>query len=286
MSESAPPILRLTLQMLDARSLEELAGHCCRGILELFGAQRALVRDASGRIWAEATVASDPAAPPISMRLMLHADPRTELEIDLCAGPDVAIVRGQLLDLVAVARRAWRDRSLLSEEQRRAREDALTGLENRRSIDEYLTRAFEAAVATGADLTLMAVDLDHFKEVNDRRGHAAGDEVLRLAADCLRRHLRAGDRACRYGGDEFLIALPGLGSDTAVAVAERLRGAFATEAAAHGVTMTIGLADLRALGPGQHGGEALVATADAALYEAKRAGRDCVRQAQPSRRVG
>lgn len=281
MSESAPPILRLTLQMLDAQSLEELARHCCRGILELFGAQRAIVRDEDGRIWAEAHVASDPAEPPVPLRLMLNPSPRTELEIDLCAGPDLAVVRGQLLDLVAVARRAWRDRSLLSAEQRRAREDSLTGLENRRSIDEYLGRAFETAIATGVDLTIMAVDLDHFKQVNDDRGHAAGDEVLRLAAESLRRHLRAGDRACRYGGDEFVVALPGLAAGPAASVADRLRQAFAAEAASYGVTMTIGIADLSALGPGQHSGDALVAMADVALYEAKRAGRDCVRQARP-----
>jgi diguanylate cyclase (GGDEF)-like protein len=161
----------------------------------------------------------------------------------------------------------------------RSRRDALTGLLNRRELDGVLDRAFRAAQgARSGPLSLLFCDIDKFKGVNDRHGHAAGDRVLAGVAAALSGALRSGDAAGRYGGEEFVAVLPAAGPADAAAVAERIRREV--EAARHDaagaeplrVTVSLGQATLR-------GGEslaALLAAADACLYEAKRAGRNRV----------
>jgi diguanylate cyclase (GGDEF)-like protein len=272
---ATPPVVRVTLALLDALDVETLAEVCAQQVLEVFGAHTARVLDES-RVWAEAAVASDPAVRLVVLRLRLaeSEDLPVDLEVALPQGPDLPIVRQQLLDLVAVARRAWRDRRRFGEERRRAREDALTGLENRRGILDGLERAVVEARQTGTGMTVMLVDLDGFKTVNDSRGHLAGDDVLRLAAACFQAHLRPTDRVARWGGDEFLLLLSGLRADHARPVAERLRAAFAADGRAHGATMSIGIADLDALDPQLRIVPQLVQLADRCLYEAKRAGRN------------
>lgn len=272
---ATPPVVRLTLAMLDAPDLDALAEVCAHRVLEVFGAQTVRVLD-DARVWAHAAVASDPALGVAVMRMRISDSESTpvDLEVTLPRGPDLPVLRQQLLDLVAVARRAWRDRRRLEVERRRARQDALTGLDNRRGIEHELERAVIDARRCGSALTVMLVDLDGFKRVNDTEGHPAGDEVLRLAAACFRKHVRPTDRVSRWGGDEFLVVLPGLAADRAVAVADRLRQAFAQDVRARGATMSIGIADLESLEPSRRVAGQLVELADRCLYAAKRAGRN------------
>lgn len=146
--------------------------------------------------------------------------------------------------------------------------DPLTGLPNRRALFETLPRELAQALRTGADLTLLALDLDGFKTVNDTLGHDAGDQVLIKVAQALRQILRAGDLPVRMGGDEFVVVLPGTGQELAQEVAQRLFKAFDALLGGLNVTMSLGLAALdhdQAQSP-----ELLLRQADAATYQAKK----------------
>jgi two-component system chemotaxis family response regulator WspR len=185
--------------------------------------------------------------------------------------------------VLAVRRAAekWRLRQdnlrLVAELQRMALTDGLTGVGNRRAFDEALHQEVARARRQGASLALAMLDLDHFKAVNDRLGHPAGDEVLAAFAARLRSVTRDSDRLFRYGGEEFALLV---GGDVAAALvaAERIVRAireepFPTGAGLVGVTCSAGVS---VLGPEDGGGAGLVARADAALYAAKRRGRDRV----------
>ncbi len=178
----------------------------------------------------------------------------------------------------------------LEQANRRLREagrrDVLTGLYNRGHLDEVLEVEFDQASRQGWPLTLGFVDLDHFKSVNDRYGHVAGDRVLARMAEVLGSQLRAGDLAVRYGGEEFVVLLPGVSGATAAGVFERVRRALERavptldDGTAVAVTASIGVAShmdgaLRRACP-----QELVQAADAALYAAKRAGRNRVARAE------
>ena len=158
---------------------------------------------------------------------------------------------------------------------RAAREDVLTGLPNRRAVDETLPGLLAHAEAGHAPLALAMLDVDRFKGINDAFGHATGDAVLAELGQVLRARLRGGDLLARIGGEEFMLALPGATVGRAAETCERLRAAVA----AHDWnTLTPGLAVTISLGlverePGE-ARLALVARADAALYRAKREGRD------------
>ncbi len=158
--------------------------------------------------------------------------------------------------------------------------DGLTGLHNRRWMNQALPALWRNSCANGTPLALMMIDVDYFKRFNDTHGHPAGDRALAGIADCLRSQLRAVDAAIRYGGEEFLILMPDTDIGSARNIAERLRGVIAahelTDADGRtlpSVTVSIGIA---ALSAGQSH-EDLLRTADAALYEAKHDGRNCVR---------
>jgi diguanylate cyclase (GGDEF)-like protein len=157
-----------------------------------------------------------------------------------------------------------------------ARVDHLTGLANRRSIESVLEAACQQHQRTGAALAVALVDIDQFKSINDGLGHAAGDNALRFAAAALRERTRPYDSVGRWGGDEFLLVMPGADAAGARQVCERLRTALAEQSAARGgtaITVTVGVA------LGRHGNDtpaALVERADGAMYEAKRAGRNRV----------
>ena len=142
--------------------------------------------------------------------------------------------------------------------------DALTGIPNRRAWD----RALGLSLEIDRDVCVALVDLDDFKGYNDAHGHQAGDAQLCRAASAWLRALRAGDMLVRYGGEEFAILLPDCGVARAEAIAERIRRLTPA-----GSTASVGVA----LWDGVEGPSALIARADRALYEAKRAGRDCVR---------
>jgi two-component system chemotaxis response regulator CheY len=157
-----------------------------------------------------------------------------------------------------------------------AHTDPLTSLANRRCLDEDLARAMTNAVRHGTRPTALILDLDHFKDYNDRFGHLAGDEVLRKVSAALQREMRSGDRAYRYGGEEFLVLLPD-GSD-GMAAAERLRAAIVALSivfdASTVVTVSIGVAQLD---PSRDASaEEWLRRADAALYCAKANGRNRV----------
>jgi diguanylate cyclase (GGDEF)-like protein len=161
-----------------------------------------------------------------------------------------------------------------------ASRDALTGLYNRGRFDEVLAAEFKLATENGWPLTLGFIDLDHFKTVNDTHGHLAGDALLAHLAKLFGRHLREHDLVMRYGGDEFVALLPGIGLESALKVFDRLRDSVASEVhegsggTKFRATVSIGLAahmdGNRRLGSPVE----LVRAADRALYEAKGSGRD------------
>ena len=154
--------------------------------------------------------------------------------------------------------------------------DGLTGIYNRRFLDDMLTREVSRSQRIGAPLALLMVDIDHFKRFNDRHGHQAGDEALRGVARTLAHHFRSMDFVARYGGEEFAMVLPGAGLESALKTAERLRAALQSAKIGDGLTASVGVAAF----PESAGDEsALVAAADAALYAAKEAGRNTVRAA-------
>ncbi|MBJ7471517.1 MAG: GGDEF domain-containing protein [Solirubrobacteraceae bacterium] len=162
---------------------------------------------------------------------------------------------------------------------RQALTDELTGLANHRRFQEVVSLGTDAYKLSGTPLALLLFDLDNFKQVNDTRGHQTGDHVLRAVSDVLRTCCRAGDEAARYGGEELAIVLHASELPAALAVAERARAKIAalqlvdTEGRDLTVTTSVGVA---ALGPGIREPRALIAAADAALYEAKHAGKNRV----------
>jgi diguanylate cyclase (GGDEF)-like protein len=155
--------------------------------------------------------------------------------------------------------------------------DGLTGLHNRRFFDERLRAELMFATRHRSPLALLLVDIDHFKRVNDERGHPVGDLVLREIAARMRSALRGEDVLSRYGGEEFAVLCRNTDASQALALAERVRAVIAEpialpEGAPLRVTASVGLAI--APGPGLSDDDGLVRAADAALYEAKRKGRD------------
>lgn len=157
--------------------------------------------------------------------------------------------------------------------------DPLTHCFNRRGFEQVLMQTVAAAVRRGGELALLAIDIDHFKAINDTAGHLAGDAVLREIAELLTQSSRVGDVVARVGGEEFVILLPNADGETAGVVAERV---MATVRAHHfrvarghrEVTVSIGIAAEQVIDP--HVGGALRARADEALYVAKRLGRNRV----------
>ena len=153
------------------------------------------------------------------------------------------------------------------------------GLPNRRHAAHLAGAALERAARNSEPLTLALIDLDHFKVINDRCGHAGGDQVLKEFAQLSRDVLRAGDIFGRWGGEEFLLVMPGAALDTAMAVVERLRArARAISAPGTGEPISVSLsAGLATNDSNLHSLDALVARADIALYRAKHDGRNLVR---------
>lgn len=154
--------------------------------------------------------------------------------------------------------------------------DALTGMANRRKFDQELVRRFAQWKRSATPLSLVLVDIDNFKKVNDVHGHVAGDAVLHQIAQVLLENVRAHDLVARYGGEEFAMILPGTTLEEAKPVAERIRGSIAEHGFQFGdsqtnVTVSAGLAEAMLT----NDSEVLVTRADTALYSAKDAGRNC-----------
>ncbi|WP_129627070.1 sensor domain-containing diguanylate cyclase [Candidatus Oscillochloris fontis] len=167
----------------------------------------------------------------------------------------------------------------LANSEQMARIDDLTGLLNRRSIMLILRNEVDRVRRYQSQVSVLMIDIDHFKQVNDRYGHLMGDQVLRECAGLLRRSIRAIDHLGRYGGEEFLCILPMTSEGAAVDLAERLNRDishlrfFANELVSFHVTISVGVAEMR---KHQDSPDRLLARADAALYQAKDNGRNCV----------
>jgi len=218
----------------------------------------------------------------VSCRLIAHGEVLGTLTVEGCstASEGEAEIEDRLLtafsEHVALALSNLRLRQELREQSLR---DHLTGLHNRRLMQEALTREIARAKRTGTPLVIVMIDVDFFKEYNDTYGHDAGDYVLVRVADFLRENTRAGDVACRYGGEEFLLIWTGIELEQAFIRAEAIRSGVAALSLTHEgrdlgrITLSIGLAVYP-----EHGlsGEALIAAADQALYDAKADGRDKV----------
>jgi diguanylate cyclase (GGDEF)-like protein len=177
--------------------------------------------------------------------------------------------------------------NLLSEAEKQSMTDGLTGLFNRRSMDQLLQREVALSERHGHPLSLVMIDLDHFKEINDTHGHAAGDHMLRAFAECMRITLRKTDLAFRYGGDEFVIALPQTALAQAQQVVQKVRQAFMSVDFTHAIanieqnpTLSIGVAE-RSKATNVLTLANLLAAADQALYSAKNSNRNCIRVYEP-----
>jgi diguanylate cyclase (GGDEF)-like protein len=184
--------------------------------------------------------------------------------VGVLAAGSLGLVLGLLLTLVA-----WRSMStnalLMRKLSQLAREDGLTGVANRRTLDERLPQEMARAIRQKYALSVVMIDLDHFKRFNDRRGHAAGDALLRNAAQAWLRQLRPSDLLARYGGEEFTLVLPACGEEQAERMVERLQPLVPDKQ-----TFSAGIATWN----GMDGPQELLAAADRALLQAKRGGRN------------
>ena len=183
-----------------------------------------------------------------------------------------------LFPLAAIAAVALMSTALLSsdlEHRSEAVVDPLTGMLNRNALVTRVAELAQQSAITKEPVALIVGDLDRFKLINDGHGHAAGDAALNDVAYRIRKRLRAYDLAYRLGGEEFLVVLPGASAEHAATVAEDLRAAIERmPVAGLHATMSVGVA---ASSPGEFDYESVFAEADVALYEAKHAGRNCVR---------
>lgn len=161
--------------------------------------------------------------------------------------------------------------------------DALTGVASRRGVLETLQSTLDHSRRHAHRAGVILLDLDHFKQINDRHGHGAGDKVLQVAAARIRSSLRSMDTVGRYGGDEFLIILPSVEPTTSVRIAERVRLTLGGGLVhANGVTVRVTASQGIAISDGSEYPQVVIERADAALYAAKRAGRDRVVSADDS----
>lgn len=184
-------------------------------------------------------------------------------------GPHIALL---------IDRAEWRRKA--EQFQRMSLTDALTGLPNRRYLDERLFEEVERSKRHSTMLSFIIIDIDHFKSYNDLYGHTNADTVLVRTAQTLRRHVRAIDMSSRFAGDEFCIVLPETGLEDATRIAERLRSEISsTEYVSEQgdpmgrVTISIGIS---CFGPSRQSPLAIIEAADQALYQAKTSGRNCV----------
>jgi two-component system cell cycle response regulator len=189
-----------------------------------------------------------------------------ELKVRLRAGRRILDLQTQLMS----AQEALRDQ---------AARDPLTGIWNRNALFDVFRRELARAERDGNQLSIVMLDIDHFKNLNDTHGHMAGDAVLREFTSRITASLRPYDAVGRYGGEEFLVVLPGCTVDSGMRHAERLRALitdlpFDTSEGRHTVSCSLGVASTSATSPKDP--DSLIRAADAALYRAKRNGRNRV----------
>jgi diguanylate cyclase (GGDEF)-like protein len=259
-----------------------LVGSVC-----LDGTQR-LWQDVSAVSASDALFAPGALAPPSGTLAIvpLRRGPRVIGAIVIGAGGTGALRQGELrtaLFFALLAGSALEAAWEMDEVSRTARVDQLTGLFNRRHFDDELKRALDQTDRFGGHCALVIADVDHFKNVNDTYGHAAGDKVLKSIAQSMRELVRTTDVCARIGGEEFCVILPQTGVVGSVELAERLRariGSSATRFQDRDITVTasLGVATYPA-GGGALKRAQLFESADRALYLAKAEGRNCVRTA-------
>jgi diguanylate cyclase (GGDEF)-like protein len=186
---------------------------------------------------------------------------------------EMEILENQIFHLVYPLRNALLYQAALKSAQM----DGLTGVNNRSALDQTMQREVELAKRQHHALSLLILDVDHFKHINDSYGHSAGDYVLRNLGTCIKETLRSCDMLFRYGGEEFALLLTGTDTEGAALVAERVRHAIEEYSFVYNgtdipVTVSVGVATL-----GSHDNTArLFNKADVALYQAKNSGRNCV----------
>ena len=218
----------------------------------------------------------------IAAAIRLLTSDANDSDFLLHAGLPLSMVLAAVLIALGVADRLLEQRRALSDAERRAQTDPLTGVLNRRSLIERLEAACLRAQARDLPIALLFIDLDHFKQINDSYGHLAGDACLAAIVAPIQAELRQSDAVGRYGGEEFVVILSSASAAAAHPIAERIRERVASvRVEGYGapirLTCSIGVAASDTLGVwGKH----LIARADEAVYAAKRSGRNCVQMAQ------
>ena len=217
----------------------------------------------------------------VSARVGANSDPRPIIQT-LISELAKANSRASALELnfVETSDQLEQVRLALAEAELRSNTDALTGIANRRSLDEFFRASMMRAMETDESLCAFMIDIDHFKKFNDTHGHLIGDQVLRLVAKVLQDSVREGDLAARFGGEELVAVLPGADLSICQEVAERVRRRISdakltrrtTGQEIGSVTVSIGVAQFRLA----ESAEALIERCDRGLYQAKSAGRNRV----------
>jgi diguanylate cyclase (GGDEF)-like protein len=189
---------------------------------------------------------------------------------------------GDLTHFAAIERDVTEQKELERTLEKLSRTDPLTGLLNRRSFEEISAKEYSRFARHGDEYSLLMLDVDHFKSVNDNYGHNIGDLVLKMLADNCVANLRTHDVVARWGGEEFCVLLPCTDRDTAACIAEKLRREISSHAlkvrgSEVAVTVSIGVSEVRA--SDRHHTEVL-GRADVALYDAKQSGRNRMRIGQ------
>jgi len=248
-----------------------------REIIELFAAELAMdvAWDGMSYRHAEAGICVDlgqRAAHKCTYALVLEEQKLGELRLmrrRRFSDEELALIESLLCALIYPLRNALMYDSALQAAHR----DPLTGLSNRAALDAALHRDVELAHRHKTPFSVIVLDVDHFKSINDTHGHAVGDAAIRAIADCAARSLRSTDMIFRYGGEEFVVLLSNTDLTGALQVAERLRREVENSRALPlAMTASLGVASLRNQEPGTE----LLRRADQALYEAKRNGRNRV----------
>lgn len=214
--------------------------------------------------------------------LLTSQDTKDQVVEGLNAGADDYLIKpcdpAELVARLGIAQRILNLEARLAD---MARQDLLTGLFNRRALYETLQAALSQSTREMSPLSLILVDLDHFKLVNDQYGHPMGDQVLQRVAEALRKNKRGYDSVGRWGGEEFLVILPHTNLDQAVVAAERLRASLAATQVSITEKNSVTLSASLGVTSTQHSKvpltmEILLKQADEALYQAKGNGRNCV----------
>ncbi len=210
--------------------------------------------------------------------LLLSPDAEIGLHVNTSINTLPFVIASLLEFSVAFGLLLMLNHRLIADVYQMASRDALTGVLNRRRIEEEAVRLRARCMRTGETLAIMMIDIDFFKSINDRYGHPVGDKVLCAVADIAQKSIRAEDYFARYGGEEFCMLLTSTNENEALDLAERLRLAFAEFTLTVGkerlnITVSIGVADSSLIGLEFSD---LVAAADRALYCAKESGRNRV----------